>query len=178
MDNLRSLAPRLLAGFSTLALLAAFGLFASRPAHTTGGPVPVSVANTPLATRPVDIATPAQPFAKRMDLTFVGGIAKQSFTVPANKRLVLTYVSTNCGIAPGAKAFFDLSTTVNGQEVEAHLPLVPQGTIFGDDIFALSCPVTVYADSGSKVDVSVLDSDTAGTGGLIVGLYGYYVDAP
>ncbi len=178
MHTLRSLTPRLLAGFGTAALLAGIGLVASRPAHTAGGPVPVTVANTPLTTRPIDIATPAQPFALRMDLTFTDGYVAKTFTVPANKRLVLTYIASSCGVAPGAKAFFDLSTIVNGKEVEAHLPLVPQGAILGQDLFNLSCPVTVYADSGTVVTVSVLDSDTAGTGGLIVGLYGYYVDVP
>ena len=173
-----TLAPRLLAGFGTLTLLAAVGLFASRPAHTAGGPVPVAVANTPLATRLVDIATPAQPFALRMDLTFADGFAEKTFTVPANKRLVLTYISSNCAVAPGAKAFFDLGTTVNGQQVESHLPFTSQGAIFGHDAFALSSPVTVYADSGTTVTVAALDSDTVGSGGLIVGLYGYYVDVP
>lgn len=169
---------RLISGLTLLGLLAGIGLFASRPAHTAGGPVPVVVANTPLTTRSVDIATPAQPFALRMDLTFTDGYVANTFTVPANKRLVLTYIASSCSVAPGAKAFFDLSTIVNGKEVEAHLPLVPQGAILGQDLFNLSCPVTVYADSGTAVTVSVLDSNTAGTGGLIVGLYGYYVDVP
>ena len=50
--------PRLLAGFGTLALFGAIGLLASRPAHTAGGPIPVSVANTPLATTVSDLAAP------------------------------------------------------------------------------------------------------------------------
>lgn len=40
-----TLGPRLLAGLGTLTLLAGIGLLASRPAHTTGGPVPVTVTN-------------------------------------------------------------------------------------------------------------------------------------
>ena len=35
--------------------------------------------------------------------------------------------------------------------------------------------MTVYADPGSTVTFSALDSDTTGTGGLIVGLYGYLI---
>ena len=179
MHTLRSLTPRLLAGFGTAALLGAVGLFASHPAHSVGGPVPVTVTNAPLATRPIDIATPAQPFAKRMDLIIDKGIAKGTFTIPANKRLVLTYVSSNCGVAPGATPLFDLDTFVNGQQVESHLPFTRQGAIFGEDVFALSCPVTVYADSGTVVTVAILDSDNStNSGGLIVGLYGYYVDVP
>ena len=56
-----SLGSRLLAGVGTLALLAAVGLFSSRPARTAGGPVPVTVANAPLAVTAAD--NPAkQPF--------------------------------------------------------------------------------------------------------------------
>ena len=45
MYSLRPLAPRLLAGIGLLALLAAIGLVTSRPAHSGGGPVPVTVVN-------------------------------------------------------------------------------------------------------------------------------------
>ena len=179
VGTLSTLRIRIAGGLTLLSLLAGIGLFASRPAHTAGGPVPVTVANAPLATRPIDIATPAQPFAKRMDLIIDKGIAKGTFTVPANKRLVLTYVSSNCGVAPGTTPLFDLDTFVNGQQVESHLPFTRQGAIFGEDVFALSCPVTVYADSGTVVTVAILDSDNStNSGGLIVGLYGYYVDVP
>jgi hypothetical protein len=177
-DNANPLRIRLVSAFALFCLLVAIGLVSSRPAHTAGGPVPVTVANAPLATRPIDIATPAQPFAHRMDILIAAGAANQSFTVPVNKRLVLTYVSSNCAVAPGAKAVFDLGTIANGQLIESHLPLVPQGVILGRDVYALSCPVTVYADSGSTVTVSVLDSDSVNSGGLVVGLFGYYVDVP
>ena len=114
-----------------------------------------------------------------MDLTFVDGFAKMTFTVPANKRLVLTYVSSNCGVALGTTSLFDLDTFVNGQQVESHLPFTRQGAIFGEDVFALNCPVTVYADSGTVVTVSIRDSDNStNSGGLIVGLYGYLIDVP
>ena len=47
-------APRLLAGFGTLALVVGIGLAASHPAHTAGGPIAVTIANTPLAVVAVD----------------------------------------------------------------------------------------------------------------------------
>ena len=97
----------------------------------------------------------------RMDLAFVDGFAKKTFTGPAKKRLVLTYVSSNCGVAPGTTPLFDLDTFVNSQQVESHLPFTRQGAIFGEDVFALSCPVTVYADSGTVVTVAILDSDNS-----------------
>ena len=96
-----------------------------------------------------------------MDLIIDKGIAKGTFTVPANKRLVLTYVSSNCGVAPGTTPLFDLDTFVNSQQGESHLPLIPQGAIFGHDVYALSSPVTVYADSGTVVTVAILDSDNS-----------------
>ena len=49
--------------------------------------------------------------------------------------------------------------------------------ILGQDVFSASAPMTVYADPSSTVTFAALDSDTAGAGGLIVGLYGYLENA-
>jgi hypothetical protein len=87
-------------------------------------------------------------------------------------------MSADCGVAPGATALLDIASTVNGAEVEAHPPLVPQGALLGHETSAASDPVTIYADPGSTVTVAALDSDTASTGGLIVGLYGDLVNTP
>ena len=65
---IRTLSPRLLAGFGTLVLLASLGLFASRPAHTAGGPIPVSVANPILAV--ADTESARGPFQTRLDLHY------------------------------------------------------------------------------------------------------------
>ena len=86
MYSLRPLAPRLLAGFGTLALLAAFGLFASRPAHTAGGPVPVTVANSSLATADLDDPD-QQPFQVTLSPhSSTTNQATDTYTVPAGKR--------------------------------------------------------------------------------------------
>ena len=88
------LGSRLLAGVGTLMLLAAVGLFASRPAHTAGGPVPVNVANAVQ-----DRDSPArQPFQARLEIriengntrgTHDGDYTLQGVTVPAGKRLIV-----------------------------------------------------------------------------------------
>ena len=176
MTTLHPLTPRLLAGFGTLALAGAIGLVSSHPAHTAGGPITVSIANTPLATTDTTLSG-RTPFSKRLDLNFVSGSASGTVVVPAGKRLVLTYVSTDVGVKVGASVLLDLATVNGGAEVEAHLPAVPQGVILGEDSFAASDPVTVYADPGSTVTFAALDTDTAGSGGLIVGLYGYLENA-
>ena len=56
-----------------LTLVTGIGLAASRPAHTAGGPVSVSVANTPLPTVPTDEAAPRQPFQMRTRYVILTG---------------------------------------------------------------------------------------------------------
>ena len=116
---------QIVGGFALAGLLAGLGLFASRPAHTAGGPIPVSVANTPLATTDTTVAG-RTPFSTRMDLTFVNGSASGTVTVPAGKRLVLTYVSADAGVKVGAHVLLDLATVSGGAEVEAHSPQFPR----------------------------------------------------
>jgi len=100
-----SLGSRLLAGVGTLALLAAVGLFSSRPARTAGGPVPVTVANAPLAVTAAD--NPAkQPFQAFVPVYLPNGqnsATGPTIPVPAGKRLVIQVVSVwrSGTLAPG-----------------------------------------------------------------------------
>ena len=78
---------RVVSGLALIGLLAGLGLFVSRPAHTAGGPIPVSVANTPLATTATD--SPAkQPFQQTLVITS-NGLYTKFATVPVGKRLVI-----------------------------------------------------------------------------------------
>ena len=113
MYSLRPLAPRLFAGIGLLALLAAFGLFASRPAHTAGGPVPVTVANT-VMNRDLDNSA-RQPFQTTLQpFSITGYTASDSFTVPAHKRLVIEFVSSDINVIPSGGGYSFLETTVGG----------------------------------------------------------------
>ena len=159
---------RLLAGVGTLTLLVGIGLISSRPAHTAGGPIPVTVANT---VENHDLDKPArQPFTIRVYPT---ASTPQNFTVPAGKRLVIQQVS----------AFNFGSTTVEDVALyslvsgKASALLVPF-TVNNQGIVYASQAVTDYADPGTTVTVALDDTNTADMAGNNVDIVGYYVDVP
>jgi len=107
--------PRLLASFGTVALLTGLGLAASRPARSVGGPVAVSVANTPLATAPTDEAAPKQPFQ-----------AETSYVIPDGK--------TAAALIPETPTRTSLSPPANGlsskpSACSATVPLMVSGPL-------------------------------------------------
>ena len=163
-------------GLSTMLPFAALAQ-AATPASTTP-PTNVRIVNP--VTNPghvSDINKPVHtPFSKRFDISFSSGSGSGSFTVPAGKLLVITYVSSDVGTAPGGTALFDLATVYAGAEVESHLPLLNNGVLLGQQVYSSSERTTIYADPGSTVTVAFLSSST-GSGGAIVGIYGYLVDA-
>ena len=115
------------------------------------------------------------PFSKRFDISFSSGAGNATMVVPAGKLLVITYVSADVGTTTGGTALFDLATIYGGNEVESHLPLFSNGVILGQQVYSSSDRTTVYADPGSTVTVAFLSSGSSG--GAIVGIYGYLVDA-
>jgi hypothetical protein len=144
-----------------------------RPSHSAGGAVPVQITGTASTS---DVDNPArQPFAHRFDITMTNGASNGTFTVPAGKRLVITYISSDAGVKPGAKVLLDLATIVNGAEVESHLPAIDQGVILGQEVYSSSDMMDVTADPGTTVTFAALDSDSTASGGLIVGIYGYLI---
>jgi hypothetical protein len=117
------------------------------------------------------------PFSQRLDMTCSGNYAASTFTVPASMRLVIDYVSASVETLPiGSALLFDVATINNNAEVEAHLPMQLQGTIFGQSNYALSAPMKVFADPLSTVTIAILTSGTS-CGGTI-GIYGHYVPTP
>ena len=167
-----SFAPRLLAGIGTAALVAAVGLFASsRPAHTAGGPIPVTVSNSSLNVTDAD--NPArQPFAHTSYLSLPVGTAfvNDSIPVPAGKRLVIEYVEVFSSdtvvdalnirtISSGGTAYWHLTdfTTNSSGFVEA------------------SQAVRWYA-SGFPLAVVVTRPTTLTAGTVLVSISGYYVN--
>ena len=169
---LYTFAPRLLAGFGTAALVAAVGLFASsRPAHTAGGPIPVTVANT-VQNRDAD--NPAQqPFQTLIQPSSdTAASAAQSFSVPAHKRLVIEFVSSELNEYPrGGGAYSYLTTTAGGQTVTYYFANTYESTNRKSQV------VRLYADPGT--DVTVGANTYGGNGvGTDTELSGYYVNVP
>ena len=93
-------------------MLAAVGLFASRPAHTAGGPIPVTVSNT---VQNHDIDNPAlQPFQVTLAPSGANP-STDSYTVPAGKRFVIEYYSAQLTQYPaGGYGYLYLITTAGG----------------------------------------------------------------
>ena len=177
MYNLRSLAPRLMAGFGTLALLAGIGLFASRPAHTAGGPVPVAITNSPLAVvnSPVDVAAPTQPFQQLFQAASdTDTSVSQSITVPLHKRLVIEYISASLNqYPPGIGGFVYLETVAGGRDVTYYL------TDGIQDFNKRNQTLRIYADPGTTVTIGALSSDfTTPSIGTDTEVSGYYVNVP
>lgn len=144
--------------------------------NTTANPVGVQVSNTKLPVS--DVNKPAHvPFSKRLDIVFSSGFGSQTIAVPAGKRLVIKYISADGGVTPGAHILFDVAVVNQGEEVEAHLPMISQGQILGQEVYSMSEQTLMFADAGSNVTIACLDSDSTKGGGLIVGVFGYLIDA-
>jgi len=117
------------------------------------------------------------PFSQRLDITLSNGFGSGTFTVPVGQRLVIDYISADIGVAVGGTVLFDVATYLNGNEVEAHLPVAPNGVILGQQVYSVSQMTRIYADSGSIVTIAILGANTA-SGGSIVGVYGHFIPLP
>ena len=137
---------RLVTGFGTLALLAAIGLFASRPAHTAGGPVPVAVTNTSLAVTDADAARQAVSGTLILTDSASNGTL---FTIPSDKRLVMETVSIIGNRFDANTYTIEVDTTQGGAFRQICLNLLPNGAPSP----ALTQPLRLYGDPGTQVKV-------------------------
>ena len=164
-------------------LIGGLGLLASRPAHTVGGPIPVTVANTPLATTPTDVAAPQQPFTARTVYLIQSGTefgdldtgeGYKEIAVPAGKRLVIQTVSVSrSGFGGGTiQAYIRLVT--NGKNSFYALPAVPNSATLHA---GASQALTLYADPGSIILFAVDRSQPSGTEFVEFSVSGYLVNA-
>ena len=167
--------PRLLAAFGALTLLAAAGLVASsRPAHTAGGAVAVNVANLPLPTTGAD--NPAnQPFQYDFQTDDDNQAqVSQAITVPAHKRLVIEYISSELNqYNPNVGGYVYLSTVAGGYNNYYYLT----GHI--KDGGRRNQSLRLYADPGSTVTIGASSNDGVTKGiGTDTEVSGYYVNVP
>lgn len=165
---------RLGSSLIALAFVASISLISSRPAHTAGGPIAVTVANTPLATTATD--NPAQqPMTVTQPLfnaTPGGGAFGDFYTVPTGKRLVVDYVSSGAGAPNDTNHYsFLVTTRRNGAPQYANINELPDGSPYS----AVSQKVQLFADAGTIVDVEVYSSGAQATS-VFVTLTGHLVD--
>lgn len=142
----------------------------------------VRVVNNPEQSVPVyDVDNPAlQPFQQYVHLVFdptqLGG--GKTFTVPADKRLVIEFVSGNVALRQGSVSNFTVTTTVNGIIGKHRLVVTSQGPSGGLPIsYTVSQNMRVYADPGTTVIVFV-NATLGGEGGFDATISGYLVDLP
>ena len=169
-----SLGARLLAGVGTLTLLAAIGLFASRPARTAGGPIPVTVANTPLAVVTTG-GTPVEGYVTVSDPSATS-FSNLVYTVPAGKYLVvegITLLPTLIGTTAGYTGVILHEDAVGNILSLSTLSAGPGvGAVSGT-----TQPIRIHAGPGDKILANVFKT---GAGGIsaYVSLSGFLVDAP
>ena len=174
-----SFAPRLFAGFGTLTLLAGVSLFASRPAHTAGGPIPVTVANTPLyaitrdsdnvARQPVSISTYLY---SNTTTSYVSD--NNLYTVPTGKRLVIDYVTSVAFNSADANSYnFDVTTRQNGSDQNINFNELPDTAPYS----TASQKVELCADPGTTVSVNVFN-DQKNAPSVLLTIAGHLVDVP
>ena len=167
-------APRLLASLGIVALLGGIGLFASRPAHTAGGPVPVTVTNTPLATVAVDAAAPSLPIGVQQVIPVMGGFGGDTvYIVPAGKRLVIETISASTEFPTDVPDSYSVLVVVNKFATFAGISLQPEGSLAVG-----SQAVHLYANPGTTVQARIFGKSTANDAKVGVGISGYLVDAP
>ena len=174
------LSSRLLPGFGTLTLLAGIGLLASRPAHTAGGPIGVTVTNTPLATTAADNKD-KQAFQSYVYVGLSNGSydsTADTKAVPVGKRLVIESVTAR------ARGQIDSNTSrysvfyqsggggLGSEYAEGCFNIVPDGSPFS--IGASHSPL--YAEAGEKVSFTVYRDRKDLNDFVLIWLTGHLVD--
>jgi hypothetical protein len=165
----------LLAAGTFAALMITWAVMGPRTAEAQSNAGPRVTIEAPLPL-PVNADAAGTPFQINLcTLDFPAGCAAfpQVMTVPADKRLVIEYVSASCGTAnlSGTLPFLSLLTSVGGTSA-GHV-FVPQavGSTTNSKLYAVAQQTRLYADPGSSV--SALASGVGSTAGCFVSFSGY-----
>jgi hypothetical protein len=100
------------------------------------------------------------------------------YTVPAGKRLVIEVVSGRAVVASGTKVRSTMVTRVASGSMNTHLTWTLQSVEGTHQIFALTHPIRLYADAGTKVDITTTRSTLANSGGITYSFSGYLINTP
>ena len=180
------IAPRLLAGTGLTALLGAGAIVSSRPAHSTGGPVPVTE-TSPVTTLAGD-GIGKQPFAATINISIASGASggtdngnvtpgTQTVAVPAGKRLVVQMVSVyrSRSLTAGSGVQIFLNGNVNGGYASYAMPsAIANGATYA----GASQAMTFVADAGTEVLANAFRTVTTGAETDTVTVSGYLVNVP
>ena len=135
---------------------------------------------SPIPVRDVD--NPArQPFQTNLQFFLQDGSFgdQQSFAVPANKRLVIEYISADSGVPVGQLARIGVYTSLNNLFTLHYVVTNRLGTVGnGDDEFVAGQPTTIYADPGTQVFVGFTKNAGQGFANCSITLSGHLVNLP
>jgi hypothetical protein len=157
-----------------LGILLVAGLALSPSNVRAVGSTPVTVVNPTSAPVPTtDANEPAlQPFqATLFPHSSTSNEATDTFTVPAGKRLVIEYYSSQPQDLSGGAAGMVLTTTAGGTFVQ-YIVYINANTTN-----AVNQTVRIYADPGSTVEAFVFNSNASSCAGF-VSVSGHLVNVP
>ena len=119
-------------------------------------------------------------FQKEVFLEFNPNVAFVSaqISVPANKRLVIEYISIRASVTPGRIFESSLSTRVNGDLANYRILAVKVLENAPTNIFEVDKQVRIYADGGTSVSLFVDTNNTGNTGNVHIEISGHLVDLP
>jgi hypothetical protein len=145
--------------------------------NSAKNPVPVTITNPAITTTDSNRAAHT-PYAKAVAMTMTTDIGNSTFTVPNGKLLVVQTISAGAAVHPGVNILLFVTTVCRGAMTVTHLPMLSQGSGFtGTDGFAMCQALTIFADPGSTVTVSLHTTNALWPWYLDVSLSGYLVDA-
>ena len=142
-------------------------LVAAAPEWASAQSVPAVNAASPTWIRDVD--NPAQqPFAKRF---YPSASSAATYTVPANKRLMITDVAA---FSYGSTTVEDVAIYTTSAGVGS-ARVVPFTTNNHGLVYATS-PVTIEADAKTTVTIAIDDASSTDNAGMNVDIHGYFVN--
>ena len=103
--------------------------------------------------------------------------ASDDMVVPANKRLVIEYVTVRAR-SSGFITLCSLRTSVNGTELHHNIIPLFVGNEFGPNEFRTDKMVRLYADGGTNITLAATRTVPSGVGSVTFSLSGYLVDLP
>ena len=95
-----------------------------------------------------------QPFQKSLTLNFSignGFVAESRLQVPADKRLVIEWISATQFVPHGAGGSFGVTTSVGGEQAFHALQTSASATTDGNDNITTAQVTRIYADPGSFI---------------------------
>jgi hypothetical protein len=147
---------------------------------------PVKITNVPAQPVPNrDTDQPARsPFRKNWQLSIQGtDRAGDVLTVPQGFRLVIETFTAKVQVPVGERVLIEFTSTVtsNGTPLVSttYIPVLPQGTFSGADIFVANQPMKIYVDpTGNTLSLLVFKTTSNGSAFADVSISGYLVPIP